>query len=144
MSHTSNDQIRWNETPWGTTKVFIANTIWNKGIPPRTIELCEIIWSNWSEMEDYNSFCIGPMSMETKQGQGLRGMLLQGPLWAPLTSSLLPLGKPARNPLGWCLWFSHSPRTLILCRQGLEWRFDQCWAFRMRTMLEPYNHMMML
>ncbi|XP_050289945.1 uncharacterized protein LOC126728120 [Quercus robur] len=65
----------------------------NEGIPPRIIELCGIIWSNWSKMGGYNSFCIGPIGKETKQDQGLRGMLLRGLLWAQLMSSLLLLGK---------------------------------------------------
>ena len=93
MSHTSNGYTRWEETPKGATKVFIASTTKNEGIPLRTIELCVIFWSNWSKMEGYNSFCINPMGKETKQGQGLRGTLLQGPLWAQLTLSLLLLGE---------------------------------------------------
>ena len=68
MSHNSIDQTKWEETPWGVTKVFIVSTTKNEGIPPRTVELCEIIWSNWSEMRGYNSFCIDPMGKETKQG----------------------------------------------------------------------------
>ena len=44
-------------------------------------------------MEGYNSFCIGLMGKETRQGQGLREMLLQGPIWAQIMSSLLLLGE---------------------------------------------------
>ena len=79
ISHTSNGQTKWEEIPWDTTKVFIANTIRSEGIPSRIVELYGTIWSNWLEMEGYNNFCIGPTDKETNQGQGLTGTLLQGP-----------------------------------------------------------------
>ena len=71
ISHTSNGQTKWEEILWGTTKVFIANTIRSEGIPSRIVELYGTIWSNWLEMEGYNSFCIGLIGRDTKQGQGL-------------------------------------------------------------------------
>ena len=116
----------------------------NEGILLRTIELCGIIWNNWSEMRGYNSFCIGPMVKETKQGQGLRGMLLRGLLWAQLMSSLLLLGKLVVISPGWCLWLGHLSRTLILSRRRLEWISDRRWVFWTRTRLEPYSHTMIL
>ena len=82
MSHTLNGQTRWKKTPWGTTKVLIASTTRNEDTPLRIVKFCGTIWSNWPEMKGYNSFCIGPIGKETKQGHGLSGILLQGLLWA--------------------------------------------------------------
>ena len=45
-SHTSDGQKRWEETPWGVIRAFIANTIRSRGIPLRTAELYGTIWSN--------------------------------------------------------------------------------------------------
>ena len=61
-----------------------------------TTEDYRTLWNHLEQlvrMEGYNSFCIDPISRKTMQGQGLRGILLQGPLWAQLMSSLLLLGE---------------------------------------------------
>jgi len=63
---------KWKKIPRGATRASTANIIRSGGIPSRTAELCEIIWSNLLEKEDYNSLCIGLMGRGTNQGQGLR------------------------------------------------------------------------
>ena len=69
------------------------------------------------------------MGRGTKQCWGLKGMLLQGPLWAQLMSSLLLLRELVLIPPRWCLWLNHPPRTLMLSQKELEWKSDQRWVF---------------
>ena len=57
----------------------MVNATRNEGILLRTVEFCGIIWSNWLEREGYSSFCICLTGKGIKLGQGLKGMLLQGP-----------------------------------------------------------------
>ena len=111
MSHTSNSQTRWGETPWGATKVFIASTTRNEDTPLKTVELCGITWSSQLEMEDYNSFCIGLVGKGTKQGQRLRGTLLQGPLWVQLM--LFIFAAPERTG-------SQPSRMMFVARPSIE------------------------
>ena len=75
-----------------------GHTTENGDTPPRTIELFGTIWSNWSEMEGYNRFCIGPMGKETKQGQGLRGTLLQSPPLGTINVIFTVSGKTGFHP----------------------------------------------
>ena len=81
MSRSSNGQTRWQETPWSAIKVFIASTTKTKGTPQRTVEICGIIWTSWSEKENWGSFCIILMVSRARQIQNSREMVLQDLHW---------------------------------------------------------------
>ena len=49
MSHSSNGQTRWLETPRGATRAFITNTIETKDTLRRIAGICGTIWISWSE-----------------------------------------------------------------------------------------------
>ena len=77
MSHSSNGQIRWLETPWGTIRAFIANITRTKNILQKNVEICGTIWTSWSERESWSSFCIIPVVRGARQVQNPGEMLLQ-------------------------------------------------------------------
>lgn len=51
-----------------------------QGIPPRTAELCGIIWRSLSEKKGYNSSCTSPTSRGTNQGRGSGERLFKAPI----------------------------------------------------------------
>ena len=77
MSRSSNGQIRWQETPWGTIRAFIANITRTKNILQKNVEICGTIWTSWSERESWSSFCIIPVVRGARQVQNPGEMLLQ-------------------------------------------------------------------
>ena len=56
-SRSSNGRTRWLETPWGTTKTFIANTIKIRDTLWRIAWICGTIWTSWSEKGSWSSCC---------------------------------------------------------------------------------------
>ena len=52
MSHSSNGQIRWQETLRGAIRTSIANITKTKDILQRIVEIYVTIWTNWSEKEN--------------------------------------------------------------------------------------------
>ena len=77
MSYSSKGQIRWQETPWGAIRTFIANITRTKDILQKTVEILGTIWTNWSKRESWSSFCLIPVARGARQVRNPREMLLQ-------------------------------------------------------------------
>ena len=77
MSYSSKGQIRWQETPWGAIRTFIANITRTKDILQKTVEILGTIWTNWSKRESWSSFCIIQVAKGARQVRNPREMLLQ-------------------------------------------------------------------
>ena len=61
MSHISNGQIRWEETPRSAIKVFIASTTKTKDTLQKSVGLYVITWSNWSKLGNWSNSYINLM-----------------------------------------------------------------------------------